>query len=386
MARHINRLSARTVATATEKGYHADGGGLYLLIGPTGAKSWVLRYERQGRRREMGLGPVSLIGLADARERAQAARRQLLDGIDPIDARRTTAAASARRWGEAVADFITTRKAEWKNAAQEIQWRQSLDAYGPAAELPVAAVDTAVVLDCLRTIWTTKTETATRVRGRIERVWSAEKVAGTVSGENPARWRGHLDTLLPRPSKVAKVQHHNAMPYADLPAFWCRLCERDGAARLALRFVILTAARTGEVTGAQWDEFDLDRGFWDRPAERMKAGKAHTIPLVSEAVAILRALPRSKPPFKLSENTMLYLVQKPPSKGFGLPYTVHGFRSTFRDWAGETTHHPREVIEHALAHVIRSKAEAAYARGTLVEKRRVLMEDWARFVTSPGLP
>lgn len=386
MARQINRLSARTVAAATKKGYHADGGGLYLLIGPTGGKSWVLRYQRHGRRREMGLGPVPLIGLADARDRAQTARRQLLDGIDPIDARRTVVSASARTWGAAVSDFIAARKAEWKSCAQESQWRQSLADYGPAADLPVSSIDTRVVLSCLRAIWTTKTETATRVRSRIERVWSAERVAGTVSGENPARWRGHLDALLPRSSKVAKVQHHAAMPYGDLPAFWQRLCERDGTTRLALRFVILTAARTGEVTGAQWDEFDLEGGFWDRPAGRMKAGKSHTVPLPPAAIAILRSLPRSRPPFALSENAMLYLVQKPTPKGFGLPYTVHGFRSTFRDWAGETTHHPREVIEHALAHQIRDKAEAAYARGTLIEKRRRLMADWARYVTASENP
>ena len=373
------RLTARFVETA-KAGYHADGGGLYLQVTASGARSWILRYQIDGRRREMGLGPLALFGLAQARERALEARRMIADGIDPIEIRRQSKTKPSRTWGEAVDDFITMRRVEWKTGEQERQWRQSLADYGPDAATPVTDVDMALVLDCLRAIWTTKTETATRIRSRIERIWAAERVAGNVSGENPARWRGQLDVLLPKPSRVARVRHHSAMPYADMPAFWVRLCERDSAARRALMFTILTAARTGEVTGAQWGEFDLDAGYWDRPAERMKAGKAHTIPLSSAAVAILRTLPRSKPPFALSENAMLFLLQKP--KGFGLPYTVHGFRSTFRDWAGETTGHPREVIEHALAHQIRDKAEAAYARGTLVEKRRVLMDDWARFVSS----
>lgn len=205
-------------------------------------------------------------------------------------------------------------------------------------------------------------------------------MAGTVSGENPARWRGHLDKLLPRPSKVARVVHHRAMPYADVPAFMARLAERDAASRRALRFTILTAARTGEVTGAGWDEFDLEAGLWVIPAERMKAGREHVVPLPSAAVAILRSLPRDRPPFRLSENAMLYLVQKPPPKGYGLPYTVHGFRSSFRDWAAETTAHPAEVVEMALAHTIPNKVEAAYRRGNLLAKRRELMEDWAAYL------
>lgn len=310
------RLTARFVETA-KAGYHADGGGLYLQVTASGARSWILRYQIDGRRREMGLGPLALFGLAQARERALEARRMIADGIDPIEIRRQSKTKPSRTWGEAVDDFITMRRVEWKTGEQERQWRQSLADYGPDAATPVTDVDMALVLDCLRAIWTTKTETATRIRSRIERIWAAERVAGNVSGENPARWRGQLDVLLPKPSRVARVRHHSAMPYADMPAFWVRLCERDSAARRALMFTILTAARTGEVTGAQWGEFDLDAGYWDRPAERMKAGKAHTIPLSSAAVAILRTLPRSKPPFALSENAMLFLLQKP--KGFGLP-------------------------------------------------------------------
>lgn len=375
-------LSARKVATAGP-GYYADGGGLYLQVTESGARSWILRYQLNGRRREMGLGSVSLFGLAEARERALAGRRLLADGIDPIDARRADRSRPDRLWGHAVDDFIRAHRSSWKSSAQEDQWRQSLRDYGPAADTPLSAIDTEHVMRLMRAIWSDKTETATRVRSRIERIWSAERVAGHVTGENPARWRGHLDALLPRPSRVAPTQHHRAMPYTDINGLWHRLIERDGAARRALRFTILTAARTGEVTGASWDEFDLDAGFWDRPGIRMKSGKAHTIPLTQAALDILRDLPRTRPPFALSENAMLFLVQKPPPKGFGLPYTVHGFRSTFRDWAGETTHHPREVIEHALAHQIRDKAEAAYARGTLIEKRRTLMKDWSEFVTAP---
>lgn len=374
MARPINRLSARKVATASA-GYHADGGGLYLLVSPTGSRSWVLRYQLAGRRREMGLGSAALFGLAEARQRALQARRLLADGIDPITARASAQAAAGRTWGQAVEDFIESHRHGWKSDAQADQWRQSLRDHGPDADFPVTAIDTALVVETLRRIWTTKTETATRVRGRIERIWDAERVAGTVTGDNPARWRGHLDKLLPRPAKVAKVQHFAAMPYADAPAFWQSLGARKGLARDALRFTMLTAARTGEVTGLVSEEIDGD--LWTIPAERMKAGREHPVPLVPAALAILRANPQG---FPLSENGMLALLQRQPPKGFGLPYTVHGFRSTFRDWAAETTNFPREVVEMALAHTIRDKAEAAYRRGKLLAKRRELMQAWADYL------
>lgn len=246
--------------------------------------------------------------------------------------------------------------------------------------MAVSAVTTSTVMACLSPIWTTKTVTATRVRGRIERVLDWAKVHGMRDDENPARWRGHLESLLPKPSKVSKAKHHAAMPYADVPAFMRVLAERDARARRALRFTILTAARTDEVVSATWSEFDLKQKLWTVPASRMKAGRMHTVPLSDPAIAILATLPRDEPPFRLSENTMLYLVQKQPPKGLGLPYTVHGFRSSFRDWAAETTDHPNEVVEMALAHTIRNKAEAAYRRGQLLDKRRVLMNDWARFL------
>lgn len=373
MARGEKRLTARQVVTLGE-GYHADGGGLYLQVTPSGARSWILRYQLAGRRREMGLGSVAIIGLAQARERALSARRLLADGIDPILHRMTERSRTVRTWGDAVADFIAAHRSGWKNAKQADQWRQSLADHGPDAALPVDALDTALVVRLLRTLWAEKTETATRLRGRIERIWSAEKVAGTVQGENPARWRGHLDALLPKPAKVRKVKHHPALHYSAMPAFWPVLLARDGIARRALRFTVLTAARTGEVTLATWAEFDLAGKVWNRPAEHMKSGKAHSIPLTPAALACLEGLPRDKPPFALSENTMLFLLQK----DLGQPAaTVHGFRSTFSDWAHDTTDFPGHVIEMSLAHAIRNKAEAAYRRGDLMAKRRELMDAWA---------
>lgn len=375
MARLINRLSARSVAALAKPGYHADGNGLYLLIGPGGTKSWVFRYERQGRRREMGLGALAVVSLQEARHAALEHRKTLAAGLDPLDARRASRA-TGKTFGECADALIAAIRPGWKNDEQAHQWEQSLRDHGPPSDMPVADVDTPAVMACLSRIWTTKPDTAGRLRGRIERVLDWAKVHGLRQGENPARWRGHLDKLLPKPSKVRKPRNHPAMPYSALPAFWPVLTARDGIARLALQFTILTAARTSEVTLATWDEFDLDNGFWDRPSHHMKAKVAHTVPLVSAAVAILERLPRDKPPFALSENTMLFLLQK----DLGQPnITVHGFRSTFRDWAGETTNHPREVIEHALAHQIKDKAEAAYARGTLITKRRRLMEDWAAY-------
>lgn len=323
----------------------------------------------------MGLGSASLYSLAEARQRALQARRLLADGIDPIAARATARAATGRTWGQAVESFIESHRHGWKNDAQADQWRQSLRDHGPDPALPVAAIDTALVLETLRRIWTTKTETAARVRGRIERIWDAERVAGTVTGDNPARWRGHLDKLLPKPAKVARVQHFAAMPYADAPAFWQSLGDRKGLARDALRFTILTAARTGEVTGLSASEIDGD--LWTVPGERMKAGREHTVPLVPAALEILARHPDG---FPLSANGMLALLQRPPPKGYGLPYTVHGFRSTFRDWAAETTGFPGDVVEMALAHTIRDKAEAAYRRGQLLAKRRELMQAWADYL------
>jgi integrase len=378
MARPINRLSTRTVQSAGA-GYHADGAGLYLLVAKEGSASWVFRFRKAGRLREMGLGSAAVFTLAEARERARAARKLLADGLDPIDNRRALRTATPRTWGEAKTAFIATRKAEWKNEAQAHQWTQSLADYGPADSLPVTAIDTDAVLACLSPLWKPskqggKVETATRVMGRIARIWDAEKVAGGVTGENPARWKGHLEHLLPKPRKVQPQGHHSAMPYDALPAFMAQLRARGGLARKALEFTILTVARTEETTGATWGEFS--GSLWSIPGERMKAGLPHEVPLTKPAVAILDGQPKDAPPFPLSENGMLALLQK----DLGQPYTVHGFRSAFSDWAHETTGFPKHVIDMALAHKIEDKADAAYRRGALLKKRRQLMEAWAAYL------
>lgn len=373
------RLTVRQVATLGE-GYHADGGGLYLQVTAAGARSWIFRYQLNKRRREMGMGSTAAVSLLQARERAAEARTRVAHGIDPIEARKT-ARAPGMTFGEAADAFIESHSEGWKNDAQAGQWTQSLRDHGLPRDMPIASIETADVVRVLERIWKTKTETASRVRARIERVLDWARVHGYRMGDNPARWRGHLDKLLPKPSKVTKARHHAAMPYADLPAFWQRLKGRENRTRSALQFLILTAARTEEVVGSTWSEFDLEAGLWTIPGDRMKAGVEHVVPLTEPALALLKDRSRDAPPFTLSENTMLYLVQKDPPKGFGLPYTVHGFRSTFRDWAAETTDYPNEVAEKALAHVIKDKAEAAYRRGHLLEKRRQLMADWATYVT-----
>lgn len=378
--RAIHRLSARFVASVTVPGYHHDGGGLYLQVTRSGARSWVFRYKLAKRPREMGLGSAAIISLQDARVKAADARRKVAEGIDPIAERDAARLGSQElTWGEARAAYIEQMKAGWKNGAQAEQWEQSLRAYGPADTLPVRVIDTPIVLRCIQPIWTTKTETATRVRGRIERILDWAKVKGFRDGENPARWRGHLEELLPKPSKVAKVRHHPAMPYAELPAFMATLTERKALSRTALRACILTASRPNEICGARWSEFDLEAEVWTVPAERMKAGKAHRVPLSRAMLDLLHGLPRAVPPFPVTDSAMLQLLQRQLKRR---PYTVHGFRSSFRDWAAEETSHPSEVVEMALAHTIENETEAAYRRGELLKKRRALMEDWAAHVDS----
>jgi integrase len=382
MGRPINRLSARAAQTLGP-GLHADGGGLYLRVDDS-RRAWIFRFRRGGRLRDMGLGRAADVSLADARRRAAEARTLLAQGIDPIEAR--DARTDPRTWGEACADYIASQAGAWRTDAQAQQWRQSLADHGPDPALPLAAVTTDVVLRCLQPLWSERTETATRLRGRIERIWDAERVRGHVAGESPARWRGHLSALLPKPAQVRRVRHFAAMPYGELPDFMRELLvdhfadasKMVGAGRLALAWTILTAARTGEATGMDWPEVAGD--LWTIPAERMKAGRAHRVPLVPQALALLERRPREAPPWRLSENTMLFLLQREPPRGLGRPYTVHGFRSAFRDWAAEQTGHPSEVIEMALAHSIRDKTEAAYRRGDLLDKRRALMRDWADYL------
>ncbi|MDE1142917.1 MAG: tyrosine-type recombinase/integrase [Paraburkholderia tropica] len=393
MPRANNKLSQLTVTRTTKPGLYADGGNLYLQITTAGVKSWLFRYMRNGKPRGMGLGPVHTIGLAEARVLALDCRRQLLAGTDPLDAR--NAERAAKRVAESndvtfqhcAEKYIEAHRAGWKNAKHADQWANTLATYAyPVFDSrPVSTIDTALVMRVLEPIWTTKTETASRLRGRIESVLDWATVRGYRSGENPARLKGHLDTLLPKRSRVQKVEHHPALPYADLPEFIKTLRLEPGVAAFALEFLILTATRTNEVIGATWQEFDLDEGIWTIPAERMKMRKEHRVPLSMRANALVKAqkevkqndyvFPGARKGKPLSNMAMLKLLERMKRDDI----TVHGFRSTFRDWAGETTHYPREVCEAALAHGIKDKAEAAYARGDLFAKRAVLMQDWANF-------
>lgn len=386
MGLKINRLTARRVATVTEPGYHPDGGGLYLQVTASGAKSWVYRYRFEGRRPEMGLGPLHVVGLADAREAADAARKMVLAGQDPLAGRRAAAVASAGipTFWEAAEAYIEERRAGWSNPKHAGQWTSTLETYAKPVlgGMRVDRIETDHVLAVLRPIWTTKTETASRVRQRMEAVLDAATVHKKRAGENPARWRGHLAMILPKPTAVTKVENFAALPYGELPAFMAALRKRHGEAARALEFTILTAARTGMTLGAVAAEIDLQVGTWTVPGDRMKAKVEHTIPLPPAALALAKARMQRALLFlndltgePLSENAMLALLKR---MGFG-HITVHGFRSTFKDWASETTDFPDDLSEAALAHQIRDKAKAAYKRGTMLAKRRDLMAAWERY-------
>lgn len=386
MGLKINRLTARRVATVTDPGYHADGGGLYLQVTASGAKSWVFRYRFEGKRPEMGLGPVHVIGLADARAAADAARKLIQAGQDPLAGRRAAAVATASipTFWEAAAAYIAERQAGWTNPKHAGQWTSTLETYAKPllGELRVDRIETDHVLAVLRPIWTTKTETASRVRQRIEAVLDAVTVQKKRSGENPARWRGHLAMILPKPTAVTKVENFAALPYIELPSFMKALRSRHGEAARALEFTIFTAARTGMTLGAVAGEIDLVGGIWTVPSDRMKAKVEHTVPLSTPALALARPrmgrnllFPNDVSDEPLSENAMLALLKR---MGYG-HITVHGFRSTFKDWASEATDFPDDLSEAALAHRIRDKAKAAYKRGTMLEKRRKMMEAWSAF-------
>jgi integrase len=389
--RTLNRLSAVELKNKTKRGYYADGGGLYFRVSEFGTTAWAFRYTVAGKAREMGLGPYPHVTLKEARERAEKARRDLRDGIDPIDARkeaysaRIASTATVRTFEQCAAEYIAAKEPEWKNAKHGEQWRNTLAtyAYPQIGKMLVRDVEQAHILEILKPIWTTKTETASRLRGRIENVIDYATALKYRTGDNPARWRGHLDKILPTPSKVAKVENHAALPYEVMGSFMVELRKHIGQGARALEFAILTAARSGEVRGATWAEIDLNAAEWTVPKERMKAGKEHRIPLSPAAVQLLENLPRmegsnllfpSTKGTELSDMTLTAVLRR-----MERPITAHGFRSTFRDWAGETTAFPREVIEHALAHQLKDKAEAAYARGTLFNKRRQLMEAWATY-------
>jgi integrase len=392
-----NALTAVEVKTA-KPGRHADGGGLHLLVKDTGARSWVYRFMLKGKSRDIGLGPAGPGGitLADARDLATALRLKVKAGIDPLEERqRAEADAKAAEQAAKVAGVtfkamaethIAANKGSWRNAKHKQQWENTLQtyAYPVIGDLPVAEIDTPHVLKVLEPIWREVPETASRLRGRIETVLDSAKARGYRQGENPARWRGHLAQILPARTKLSRG-HHKAMPYDAIPAFVEQLQGREAIAALALEFVILTAARTGEVIAAEWGEVDLAKALWTVPAERMKAGKEHRVPLSRRAVAILEQTKQMGGKYlfpgsqraKLSGMAMAMLLRR-MKQGV----TVHGFRSAFRDWAAECTGYSHEVAEMALAHTIGNAVERAYRRGDLFEKRRRLMADWATYCSS----
>lgn len=415
--RTYGRLTARTVAAAGPKvdgaqirpAMYPDGGGLYLQVTPhkglgsadldpreanrTASRSWLFRFSLNGRVREMGLGPLRDIGLAEARELAVTARRLVRDGVDPIEHRERerlarAAAAPSRSFKVAAETYIESHRAGWRNAKHADQWGATLKAYvfPVFGDHPVDAVDLELVLKVLQPIWTKKPETASRVRGRIETILDWAAVQKLRKGENPARWRGHLDHLLPARGKVRKVVHHAALAFSEIPGFMALLREQQGLAARALEFTILTAARTSETLDATWSEMDLKNMIWTIPATRMKAGKDHRVPLTTAVVALLRVVekirqnefifPGQKLGRPLSNMSMLQLLER-----MERDVTVHGFRSSFRDWAAEKTKFENHVVEMALAHAIGDAVEASYRRGELFDKRRKLMDAWGSYCT-----
>jgi integrase len=397
MAKTVSKLSARSVANAKAPGLCGDGGGLYLQVSNTGTKSWLFRYKVGGRSRYMGLGSLGTVSLAKARELASECRRLRLQHIDPIDHRngvRATArldAAKAMAFDECRDAYLAAHNAGWRNAKHRAQWTNTLVTYVTPVfgKLPVQTIDVALVLKVLEPIWSTKPETASRLRGRIERILDWAKARGFRGGENPARWRGHLDQLLPARSKVRKVKHHAALSFDEITPFMTELREREGVAARALEFAILTAARTGEVLGATWDEINLRSRTWTIPAHRMKGHREHRVPLSDAAIRVLARMQELKSGElvfpgnrngKPLSNMALLMVLRRMGRG---DLTTHGFRSSFRTWAAERTGFPREVVEAALAHVIENKVEAAYQRGDLFEKRRRLMIEWAKYCARP---
>lgn len=398
-------LTDREVKSLMRKaGVTRVSSGLYLRVRESGASYWMYRYSRSGSSHEISLGPTYAKTLAEARAEAEALRVARYKGADPVQERRK---GKVPTFSDCASEYIEANRAGWKNEKHAGQWQATLDTYaGPIfGSRPVSDVDTGLVLKALEPIWTEKAETASRLRGRIEAVLDWATVKGYRTGENPSRWKGHLDKLLPKTGKVTKVRHHAALPYAQISAFMAALSKQEGMGARALEFAVLTAARSGEVRGAKWTEIDKEGRRWIIPAERMKAGKEHYVPLSDAAVALLDGLPRFEgtelifPNVKgqaLSDMTLTAVIRRmnddKESKvltwtdAAGNIITAHGFRSTFRDWAGETTAYPREVIEHALAHQLKDKAEAAYQRGSLFEKRRALMVDWGQATRSNRKP
>lgn len=396
MVRKARELSAIEVRRLKGPGRFAVGGvaGLYLYLNDAAGSSWVLRVTVNEVREYMGLGPYPEIGLGDARERARQAKDSFRQGINPKLQRKELASElkakleSLKTFREAASAYIDAHGDTWKNEKHRSQWRSTLEnyVYPVFGDLYVRDVGQEQVLKVLEPIWKTKNETASRLRGRIESVLDWAKVRGYRSGDNPATWKGHLDKLLPAPNKIAKVKHHRAIPFAQMPDFMKALRGREGISSRALEFTILCAARSGEVRGAVWSEIDLDACIWTVPAERMKAGKEHRVPLSSDAMRLLRALPRINGsnhvfPGRLGKDLSDMSLSK-VTRDMQVDAVPHGFRSTFRDWVGDATNYSRDLVESALAHTLDSKTEAAYRRGDALEKRRALMEEWARFCSA----
>jgi integrase len=389
-------INAATRVKSPKPGMHADGLGLYLAVSTSGSASWIYRYKLNKHSHDMGLGSLDQLTLAEARELADITRRKVRDGKDPIQERKSAKLADSLNrsksltFRECALAYIQAHQAGWSNAVHAKQWPTSLERYAYLAigDLPTDAIDLGLVLKVLEPIWSTKPETASRVRGRIESVLDWATVRGYRTGENPARWRGHLENLLPKKTKVRAVDHHAALPYSEIAAFMVELRQREGIAARALEFAILTAARAGEVGGARWNEIEMASRLWLVPASRMKARKDHRVPLCDEAMAILERMTEIRQgdlifPSRYGRSLGAFRMLLVAQKIAGPHVTTHGFRSTFRDWCAERSSFPHEVAEMALGHTVGDAVERAYRRGDLFEKRRQLAEAWARYCATP---
>lgn len=405
MIRQLGRLTALQVNKLTKPGLYGDGGGLTLQITKAGVKSWLFRFMREGKAYGMGLGATHTFSLAEARQKALAARKLLADGLNPLTEKKEKLLAAAlvrarmMSFDECAKAYIEAHKSSWKNAKHIDQWTNTLATYASPVfgQLPVAEIDTALVVKCLGPIWQAKTETASRLRGRIESVLGWATTSGYRTGENPARWKGHLENLLANISKTSRTKNHPSLPWQQIGDFMAAIKAREGNASRAVAFTILTACRSGEVRGAQWSEFDFKERVWTIPAQRMKAHREHQVPLSEAAVALLASMPRSGdfvfPGTKgqaLSDMSLTAVIRRMNTEqskhvwvdAAGEGITVHGFRSTFRMWTAETTAYPREVAEHALAHKLPDAVERAYQRGSQFLKRQSLMAEWGMYCTT----